>query len=611
MEARRRFSIREPHGPAALAGQITPQNIDMLLETATVAQFAQFSHQLSQQQQHNQTELKQNVVRSIDQVRGVAQAVQDSRDSLDSLKPTIDQLCDLLHVQLEMAQLNINKDTKQADRQSMMFLQNNWSSEVKELYSRIDLLSDMLPYSTDRRIDYESKKFWEFNPNSNKAIRPLHVVVLNDCLVIAVRSKTDKKASSKATHCWPVESLQLQSSEDSLSIMISTNKTSNGASSIVLKTNTTAEFNPLVSSIKNTMTKAKLKSNHAKHKSLQQLESPSLPRSTSQMRISKNLSDFNNNFEQPSTDSIKQIEKNVHIINELLTSLSLSISLKNYDSSVGFIKSLESQLEHLLTSYPQSVSQHISIIYEIKNESFQSLKKDLVDKLIRELSQNIESGASKAESIIELLKILGSSFLNQAQDFWLSKREKDLSHSVSALRFGSNPTAKRSINSSVASSAPNSGIPSTLSSGNGHYKRESVMISQSTPQIPQTPTLDDANIGPITPVEDNDNEAMAGQIIVSYVRELSLLHVGICIRTWKEYQSAFSSGSTAGGSSKVFDWIISKMESLKLQLQNVLVDYDTKSQVWLQSILILKSIYGKLSDLGLDVSFVFDDINCV
>lgn len=565
--ARRRFSIREPVAPTQW--EMTPQNVDALLDAATVAQFAQFSTHLNQQQIQNQTELKQTVSKSVDQVVAVSNALQLSKQSLNQLKPNVDALCDLLHLQLEMAQLNINKDVDGANRQSMMFLQSNWSASVQDMYSRIDGLIDLLPYA-NRRIDYESKKWWEFNQASNKAIRPLHIVVLSDSVVIAVRSKLEKK--SKATHCWPIESLIVQYMEDSTSISLSLSNSSSSA--FVLKTNNIDEFNSLSNSLKSTISQAKKHIKHKRHIS-SQIESPT----ANKHRLSKNL-------DTASPESIKMIEKNVDVIDDLLTSLSLSMSLKNYDSSVGFIKSLQQQLDHLLTSYPKSVSQYISIIYDIKSNSFNTLNDQLVNKLIIELALNIESGSEKSKSLVELLSILGESYLLQAQDYWLEKREKYLLYSVSTLRFGSNPTSMKKSSTTIL----------------GHQKRESIMISNQTPQPIQSSAMD-SDVGPMNVVEDTDNEAMAGHIILSYVRELSLIHVGICIRTWNEYNNSF--GSASG--TKVFDWITSKMESLKYQLENILVDYDHNSEVWIRSIKILKSILKKLTEKGLDVSFIFTD----
>lgn len=565
--ARRRFSIREPTAPTQL--EMTPDNVDALLDIATVAQFAQFSTHLNQQQTQNKTELKQTVTKSVDQVVAVSNALLISKQSLNQLKPNIDALCDLLQLQSEMAQLNVNKDVDGANRQSMMFLQSNWSSSIKDLYLRIDGLIDLLPYA-NRRIDCESKKWWEFNQISNKAIRPLHVVVLSDSLVVAVRSKLEKK--SKATHCWPIDSLVVQYLEDSTSISFSVpNSTS---STFVMKTNNIEEFTSLSNSIKSTISQAKKNIKHRRHIS-SHIESPA----TNKHILPKDL-------DKSSSESIKMIEKNVDAIDDLLTSLSLSMSLKNYDSSVGFIKSLQQQLNHLLTSYPQNVSQHVSILYDIKVNSFNTLKDQLVNKLIDELALNIESGSEKSLSLVELLSILGDSYLSQAQDYWLEKREKDLLHSVSTLRFGSNPTS----------------IKKSSTTTSGHQKRESIMISNQTPQPLQSAVMG-GDVGPINAVDDTDNEAMAGHIILSYVRELSLIHVGICIRTWNEYNSAFQ--STSG--TKVFDWIVSKMESLKFQLENVLIDYDHNSEVWLRSIKILMSIATKLTDKGLNVSFVFTD----
>lgn len=565
--ARRRFSIREPSAPVQL--EMTVQNVDALLDAATVAQFAQFSAHLNQQQTQNKADLKHAVTKSVDQVVAVSSALQGSRQSLAQLKPNIDALCDLLHLQLEMAQLNVNKDVGGANRKSMMFLQSNWSASIKDLYLRIDGLIDLLPYA-NRRIDCETKKWWEFNQTSGKAIRPLHVVVLSDSLVIAVRSKVEKK--SRATHCWPIESLNVQYLEDSTAIHLS--QPSSSTPTFVMKTNSVEEFSTLANSLKSTISQAKKLTKH-KRRISSQIESPS----TAKHRISTNL-------DAPPMELIKSIEKNVDVIDELLTSLSLSMSLKNYDSSVGFIKSLEQQLEHLLTSYPQSVSQHISIIYDIKVSSFNTLKDQVVSKLIQELSLNVECGSPKSKPLVELLSILGKPYLLQAQDYWLEKREKDLAHSVSTLRFGSNPTSIKKSPTSVL----------------GHHKRESIMISQQTPQPTQAPVMD-ADVGPIGATEDSDNEAMAGYIILSYVRELSLIHVGVCIRAWNEYNLAFQSAP----STKVFDWIVSKMESLKFQLENVLVDYDHNSEAWAKSTEILKSITTKLTDKGLDVSFVFAD----
>lgn len=111
---------------------------------------------------------------------------------------------------------------KAANRSSVANLEALWNSHLQELWKRVEGSQKYLPAIPGRHIVWESRKWVELNAATWKARRRVHLILLNDHLMIAVEKKQrndaasqssrEKKSSVKelvAQRCWPLQEVQV------------------------------------------------------------------------------------------------------------------------------------------------------------------------------------------------------------------------------------------------------------------------------------------------------------------------------------------------------------------------------------------------------------------
>lgn len=111
---------------------------------------------------------------------------------------------------------------KQANRSSVANLEALWNSHLQELWKRVEGSQKYLPAIPGRHIVWESGRWVELNAATWKARRRVHIILLNDHLLVAAEKKTrtelagqnprEKKSSGKewvAQRCWPLQEVQM------------------------------------------------------------------------------------------------------------------------------------------------------------------------------------------------------------------------------------------------------------------------------------------------------------------------------------------------------------------------------------------------------------------
>jgi hypothetical protein len=111
---------------------------------------------------------------------------------------------------------------KAANRSSVANLEALWNSHLQELWKRVEGSQKYLPAIPGRHIVWESGRWVELNAATWKARRRVHIILLNDHLLIAAEKKSrtdgpgqssrDKKSAGKewaAQKCWPLQEVQM------------------------------------------------------------------------------------------------------------------------------------------------------------------------------------------------------------------------------------------------------------------------------------------------------------------------------------------------------------------------------------------------------------------
>jgi hypothetical protein len=109
---------------------------------------------------------------------------------------------------------------KRSNRSSVANLEALWSSHLQELWRRVEGSQKYLPAIPGRHVVYESGRWVELNSATWKPRRKVHLILLNDHLLIAAEKKKPQENSKDpkdkqptvqllALKCWPLQDVQI------------------------------------------------------------------------------------------------------------------------------------------------------------------------------------------------------------------------------------------------------------------------------------------------------------------------------------------------------------------------------------------------------------------
>lgn len=112
---------------------------------------------------------------------------------------------------------------KASNRSSVANLEALWNTHLQTLWKRVEGSQKFLPAIPGRHIVYESGRWVELNAATWKARRRVHLILLNDHLLVASEKKRPDQQSSKdpkqkqnqgqaqlvAQRCWPLQDVQM------------------------------------------------------------------------------------------------------------------------------------------------------------------------------------------------------------------------------------------------------------------------------------------------------------------------------------------------------------------------------------------------------------------
>jgi hypothetical protein len=114
------------------------------------------------------------------------------------------------------------KARRNANRSSVANLEALWNTHLQTLWKRVEGSQKYLPAIPGRHIVYESSRWVELNAATWKPRRRVHLILLNDHLLVAAEKKRADGTSSArdprekqgppqlvATRCWPLQDVQM------------------------------------------------------------------------------------------------------------------------------------------------------------------------------------------------------------------------------------------------------------------------------------------------------------------------------------------------------------------------------------------------------------------
>lgn len=700
---------------AELLNELSDENfnaskyVQSKLGDANAARIDDFSTYMETLNIANDDAVKYSLSESTTQVLLVSETFQQTHEVLSSLKPKITDLTDILSQQLEEAHeylhnesstsspsnstsaLNDDNSLKlpgsKVNRQSVMLLQNKWTNAMKKLYSNIDRAHDLLPSVSTRHIIIESRRWGELNSITCKPVRPVHIVVLNDAILIASRvrdsskylnendntamsnglnsPKKSKTVRTIATHCWMIDKVTIQRCSEikELNDILSNRnpnsiKTRNNSDTGDSESN--ADLALCIRSMESNQTflfQTDLSTEFVRvFEAIKQAksESSSIKRRSMRDSISKlNLSNFNNKSDSrhvsitgiPQALSTSLIEKQLEpefkaclsMIDDLLTLSSLELGLHRYDECVGYFTRLEEEIRHmeqiaislgipksLLTSksfteskkdgsQPSPFSQEVHLVYNLKLSSTKRLTNQLVNLLFAEIAMT-DSDLDSLKGYIDIFRVLKRD--KDAAEIYLESRGRELRDCISMVRVGGGSSGNNSFD--LLSSKPNGLLNSDRTlSRSGSSKRLSGLLSRPT-SLSVTPEPE--NSAEINE-DNNDNMKLssiggggvAGEVITSYVRELSLVYMGFITKVWDEWNESFANQNRDGSDQKsfvsnvrIFEWVNEHIEELRQAVQLALLDYERTGDVFKTSVKTMKLVFEALKEKELNVDYLLE-----
>ncbi|KAF2744234.1 hypothetical protein M011DRAFT_449702 [Sporormia fimetaria CBS 119925] len=194
------------------------------LQDPDLSDIRRFQSDLRKAKNSTSANLQETMFRNRNQFIKISKEAEKLKGEMRTLRQLMSELTTTLSQTTSAA--GVNGDTmsarKAANRSSVANLEALWNSHLQELWRRVEGSQKYLPAIPGRHIIWESGKWVELNAATWKARCRVHIILLNDHLLIAAEKKVrtdvptqnprEKKGSGKelvAQRCWPLQDVQM------------------------------------------------------------------------------------------------------------------------------------------------------------------------------------------------------------------------------------------------------------------------------------------------------------------------------------------------------------------------------------------------------------------
>jgi hypothetical protein len=199
--------------------------VTSLLSNATEEDIQEYQNDLKKIKHRTSIDLQRNVYQNRTQFIKISKEAEKLKNEMTVLQGLMSELTGALgHTNTNGT--NGYQDTsmdsaarKRANRSSVANLEAMWNVQLQSLWKNIEKSQKFLPAIPGRHIVMETGHWTELDSATWKAKRPVHIVILNDHLLIASkkRKRMDPNAPQKgpaptklvAEECWPLQSIDL------------------------------------------------------------------------------------------------------------------------------------------------------------------------------------------------------------------------------------------------------------------------------------------------------------------------------------------------------------------------------------------------------------------
>ncbi|OWB55948.1 hypothetical protein B5S28_g1837 [[Candida] boidinii] len=441
------------------------------LRKANASNIDDFANRLNDLNIENDNDVKNMINQSLVQVLQVSNGISSTEQEIKLLKVSVNKLNEILTQQVEEAQEIVDsenndsgsangKKSSRANRNSVLRLEKKWATNLNKLFKDVEGAQKFISAIPGRHVVAESKRWGELNAVTWKPIRPAHLIILNDHVLIATRKKSGsgEKKRTVATQCWPIREVQLTAvKQESNGYVISLKI--NGLS-FLYQTDKIEDFNIIQEGFRTAKDEANnlLENEKLKQKELQN----SLSRlSATQERLTRNseiLHDLTSKMHNRSRSLDAKEKKLTDVLNSLdadIMNLEIHIGHHKYEECVGYIKNLNETIDELMKS--QSISQNdgnfngsnslatggvtnntdssTKILIQVKKMKIQSLS----DALVHSLTQEIHNPRTPDHSIIEIMELFKVlEFEDKGRAIFLDSKYHQILSLIREIKFDGN-----------------------------------------------------------------------------------------------------------------------------------------------------------------------------
>lgn len=204
---------------------LTPYpDVSSLLADATEEEIQNFQADLRGTKHNTKVDLQQNVFRNRTQFIKISKEAEKLKGEMRMLRTLMSELTGAIGQATTAGGSGADtaKARRIANRSSVANLEALWNSHLQTLWKRVEGSQKYLPAIPGRHIVYESSRWVELNAATWKPRRRVHLIMLNDHLLVAADKKRpegttngkdnrDKLALQPlvAIRCWPLEDVNM------------------------------------------------------------------------------------------------------------------------------------------------------------------------------------------------------------------------------------------------------------------------------------------------------------------------------------------------------------------------------------------------------------------
>jgi len=210
------------------------QYVSILLQDASEADIHAYQQELRKLKNRTSTDLQHNVYQNRTQFIHISNEADKLKSEMHTLRALMSELTGVLShatsAGSSQEDQTAQQNRKRQNRSSVANLEALWSTHLQAMWKRVEGSQKFLPAVPGRHIVYESGRWLELNAATWKPRRRVHVILLNDHLLLASEKKrfdppgmnaspqskrasvyqqTQTQTQLVAERCWPLQDIQM------------------------------------------------------------------------------------------------------------------------------------------------------------------------------------------------------------------------------------------------------------------------------------------------------------------------------------------------------------------------------------------------------------------